>query len=201
MRISSLFYTLLKDKNISLYKKKKFGYFGNNTFLKKPYYQLSGEKYIYIGNNVTILKSCRLAVYGENIKKSCSIIIGDGCYIGFNFTALADARGKIIIGNNVLFASNIIITNEDHGINPEIEDSYMEQELSYKDVQIDDECWIGEKVCILPGVHIGKKSIIGAGSVVTKSIPDYSIAVGNPARVIKKYNFTKHCWEKINEKK
>lgn len=71
----------------------------------------------------------------------------------------------------------------------------MDQKLSCKNVIIDDGCWIGEKVCILPGVRIGKKSIIGAGAIVTKSIPDYSIAVGNPARVIKYYNFDKKRWE------
>jgi lipopolysaccharide O-acetyltransferase len=57
--------------------------------------------------------------------------------------------------------------------------------------------WIGESVSILPGVRIGKASIIGANSVVTKDIPDYSIAAGNPAKVIKKYNFATRCWERI----
>ena len=57
--------------------------------------------------------------------------------------------------------------------------------------------WIGEKVCIMSGVKIGRKCIIGGGSVVTKSIPDYSIAVGNPAHVIKQYNFKKHIWETV----
>jgi acetyltransferase-like isoleucine patch superfamily enzyme len=66
-------------------------------------------------------------------------------------------------------------------------------------VRIEKGCWIGEKVIILPGVNIGKRSIIGAGSVVTKSIPEYSIAVGNPARVIKTWNKDKKQWVKENE--
>lgn len=73
----------------------------------------------------------------------------------------------------------------------------MNQKLVGKEVRIKSGCWIGEKCILLQGVTIGKKSIIGAGSVVTKDIPDYSIAVGNPARVIKRYNFESHNWERI----
>ena len=99
----------------------------------------------------------------------------------------------------MLFASNVIVTNENHGMDPESSVPYMNQELTARDVSIGDGCWIGEKVCILPGVSIGEKCIIGAGSVVTKSIPDYSIAVGNPAKVLKIYNFESKRWEKYNE--
>ena len=71
----------------------------------------------------------------------------------------------------------------------------MSQPLSAKNVYIGNGCWIGEQVCILSGVSIGEKCIIGAGSVVTKSIPDYCIAAGNPAKVLKKYNFETKRWE------
>ena len=178
-----------------LLKKKKFHSFGKKSIIEKPYLQLSNTKKISIGEDVTILKGCRLSVYGDFNDKS--IIIGNRCYIGFNFTALAVSKGKIEIGDDVLIASNVLITNENHGIDPVSNVPYMDQNLTYNNVCIDDGCWIGEKVCILPGVKIGKKSIIGAGSVVTRSIPDYSIAVGNPARVIKKYNFERNCWEAV----
>ena len=82
-------------------------------------------------------------------------------------------------------------------MNPESDIPYMDQTLSSQPVIIEDGCWIGEKVCIMPGVTIGRKSIIGAGSIVTKSIPGYCIAVGNPAKVIKKYNFKSHNWESV----
>lgn len=195
MNLSLLLYRIFRDKNISCIKKRKFNHFGKNSNIKKPYYQLSGVNRIKIGDNVTIMKNCRLAVYGEGLNECISI--GNDCYIGFGFSVLADAKGKVDIGNQVLIASNVLITNEGHGINPELEIPYMEQNLLCKDVKIDEGCWIGEKVCILPGVHIGKKSIIGAGAIVTKSIPDYSIAVGNPARVIKCYNFDKKKWESL----
>ena len=89
-----------------------------------------------------------------------------------------------------------MISSENHGVDPDLE--YVDQPLISKPVTIGDGCWIGEKVCILPGVTIGKKCIVGAGSVVTKSIPNFSMAVGNPAKIIKHYDFDKHKWEKTN---
>lgn len=94
-------------------------------------------------------------------------------------------------------ASDILVTSENHSIDPESELLYMDQPLICSDVNIKDGCWIGEKVVIMPGVTIGKKSVVGAGSIVTHDIPDFCMAVGNPARVIKKYNFSSHKWEII----
>jgi lipopolysaccharide O-acetyltransferase len=102
-----------------------------------------------------------------------------------------------MIGNSVLIASNVLISSENHGMNPESDIPYMDQDLIARDVVIKDGAWIGQNVCILPGVTIGEKSIIGAGSIVTKSIPDYCIAAGNPAKVIKKYDFSSHKWVSI----
>lgn len=188
-------YQILRSRYISLIKKRRFSSFGNGSNIEKPYLQLSGLSKIKIGNNVTILKNCRMAVYGEGNTES--LVIGNRCYIGFGFTALAYSDSKIIIGDDVLIASNVLISSENHGINPELFQPYMSQKLIGANVMVGDGCWIGEKVCILPGVSIGKKSVIGAGAVVTKSIPDYSIAAGNPARVIKRYNFNTKKWERV----
>lgn len=198
MKLKAKIYKLFFEKNISVIKKHKFKFFGKNSIIKKPYLQLSGVQGISIGNNVTVLENSRIAVYGE-IKDNV-ISIGDGSYICFGFTALAQSDSNLIIGSNVLIASNVLITNENHGINPELSIPYMYQEINSKNVNIGDGCWIGENVCILQGVTIGKYSIVGAGSIVTKSIPDYSIAVGNPAKIIKMYNFQNKRWESVNEK-
>ena len=203
-RIKKLF-KIYKNQNKELNRKQmsRFYSVGEGTKVMIPCLQLDGLDYISLGDNTTILDYCRLAVFSEDrstLKKcsgSPSITIGNNCYIGFHFTALATDNGKITIGDNVLFASNVLVTCENHGINPESDLPYMEQELSSKNVSIGEGCWIGEKCCILPGVSIGKKSIIGAGAVVTKSIGDYSIAVGNPARVIKQYDFEKKEWKSI----
>jgi len=70
-----------------------------------------------------------------------------------------------------------------------------------KPVKICENVWLGENAIILPGIEIGKNSVIGAGSVVTKNVPENCIVAGNPARIIKKYNFDNKKWEKINNNK
>ena len=188
---------IFQKKEIGINLKRHFFSFGNDSIINRPYLQLSGINKISIGKNTTILDGCRLAVYGDG--NDPAIIIGDGCYIGFSFSALAVAHSPIVIGNNVLFASNVLVTSENHGINPESDLPYMNQELTGKKTIIGNGCWIGEKVCILPGVSIGEKTIIGAGAVVTKSIPSYAMAVGNPAKVIKHYNIATNKWEKYHD--
>ena len=148
-------------------------------------------KYIKVGKNVTIDEYARLDCYLTD-KNIPNFVIGDGTMIGFNCTFLCTT--DLIIGHNVLIASNCFITTEDHGINPELNQKYLAQPLISKSVIIEDNCWLGEKVIVCKGVKIGKFSIVGAGSVVTKDIPPYSIAVGNPAKVIKFYDFKVHDW-------
>jgi len=70
------------------------------------------------------------------------------------------------------------------------------QKVTTKPIVIEDEAWIGANAVITAGVTVGKHSVVAAGAVVTKDIPPYSIAVGNPARVIKRYNFETGIWEK-----
>lgn len=187
---------MVMKTEISNKQKRKFYSFGSKSVINKPYRQLCGLDKVAIGDKTIILDGARIAVFGDKGSQPY-IYIGDRCYFSYGITLLATSQASIHIGNDVLFASNVIITNENHGMNPETEIPYMEQELQGKDVEIGDGCWIGEKTCILPGVSIGNKCIIGAGSVVTHSIPDYSIAAGNPARIIKKYNFESHQWERV----
>lgn len=188
---------VLRVRKVGWFKRKKFYFYGHKAILEKPYKQLTNPEYISVGNNTTILRDFRLAVYGE--EADCPVIsIGNDCYIGFGFTVLAGDAAKITVGNEVLIASNVLITNENHGNNPTVSSNYMDQELVCADVEIGDGCWIGEKVCILPGVTIGKRSIVGAGSIVTKSIPEYSIAVGNPAKVLKQWDFVSNKWKGVS---
>ena len=104
------------------------------------------------------------------------VIIGKNVYINSN--ALLMARGGITIEDNVMIAANAQIISNNH-------DPYDLQILTCKPVIIKESAWIGAGATILPGVCVGKHAIVGAMSVVTKDVPDYSAAVGNPARVVK----------------
>lgn len=174
--------------------KKQFALFGEGTVIQHPSL-ITEKKNISIGKNTTILSDSRIQIFNALTGKEAKIAIGSNCYFGFHITILAG--GSINIGDDVLIASNVLITSENHGMNPESDISYMNQPLECNDVSIGDGTWIGEKVSILPGVSIGKKCVIATNAVVTKTIPDYSMAAGIPAKVIKKWNFDKHEWEKV----
>lgn len=160
---------------------------------------IRGKKAIDFGNNLTTGYHCRIETYPLNKEKV--LFFGNDIQIN-DFVHIA-AAGHIEIGNNVLIAGKVFISDICHGDYSELETMSdpcihpKERPLSAKSVIIHDDVWIGEMVSILPGVEIGKGSIIGANSVVTKSIPEYSIAAGNPAKIIKQYNFNKKQWEKV----
>lgn len=200
-KLKALWYSvrcrILRDTEIDYRHKKRFGAFGEDSVIMWPVKLHSGLENIFVGAGTTILSHSRLQTYNFSGEESGRILIGDGCYIGFNFTVLSADGKEVKIGNQVLIASDVLISNENHGIDPESDIPYMDQPLTAKSVEIGNGCWLGEKVCILPGVTVGEKSIIGAGSVVTRDVPPYSIAAGNPARIIKQYNFSTHCWEKV----
>lgn len=107
--------------------------------------------------------------------------LGNNVYINFNLTIVDD--GQIYIGNKVMIGPNVTIATANHPLEPELREKQLQYNL---DVHIEDNVWIGANAVIVPGVTIGKNSVIGAGSVVTKDIPENSVAVGNPCKVIKK---------------
>jgi acetyltransferase-like isoleucine patch superfamily enzyme len=114
------------------------------------------------------------------------------------------AGENVTIGNNVLIASKVYISDTTHGEYSANEhslpfDAPVARSLSFKPVVIEDNVWLGEGVCVLPGVTIGFGTIVGANAVVTKSIPAMSIAVGAPAKVIKKFNQASGIWEIVSK--
>ena len=102
--------------------------------------------------------------------------IGKGVFVNSNLLAMA--RGGIKIGDYARIAANVQLISNNH-------DPYDLNVLTCKPVEIGDYAWIGAGATVLPGVRIGRHAIIGAASVVTKDVPDYAVAVGNPAKVIK----------------
>lgn len=181
--------SLLKNPLISI----RLSLRGNKKFLLGARCKIRNLKYLKLGINFIVGYDARFLMIDEYHGVKCNpfITIGKNVFVGNRCSFLAGE--KITIGDDCLIASDVFICSENHGINPHAK-SYSENELIIKPVLIGEGCWIGEKVSILPGVTIGKKSIIGTGSVVTKDIPDYSIAVGNPAKIIKRYDFDQQKW-------
>lgn len=181
-------------------------YFKIRTLLLFPHAKIirfpidvRGKKYMKLGKGFTTGFGCRVEAFPQN--KEVTLTIGDNFQMNdyVHITAAKDVR----IGNNVLLASKIYISDCTHGSYAGNEqDSHpdavpAERPLSYAPVVIEDNVWLGEFVSVLPGVTIGKGTIVGANSVVSRNLPPYVIAVGSPAKPIKKFNFEAQKWEKI----
>lgn len=126
------------------------------------------------------------------------IIIGEGTWVGKHSSIAAIDR--VEIGKHVLFAGYVHITDHSHGYE-DISRPIAPQTLITKGpVIIEDDCWLGFSCEILSGVHIGKHCVVAARAVVTKDVPPYSIVAGNPARIVKQYNFETEQWESVKKK-
>ncbi len=160
------------------------------------------------GKNARINRSTRMDVMPFNnfalgddstIEDFCTVnngvgdvLIGNRCRIGMSNVLI----GPVTIGNDVIMAQNIVMSGLNHGY----EDILLpphNQPVTKKKITIEDEVWIGANAVVVAGVTIGKHAIIAAGSVVTKDVPAYSVAAGNPAKIIKQYNPQTLKWERI----
>ncbi|MDR2918223.1 MAG: acyltransferase [Tannerella sp.] len=119
------------------------------------------------------------------------IHIGNRSRIGLGNTII----GPVNIGNNVNLAQNVVVSGLNHNYS-DVNRTIKAQGVNTSLIVIRDDVWIGANSVVLAGVTIGKHVVVGAGSVVTRDIPDYSIALGNPARVIKVYDLDRKEWVK-----
>ena len=172
--------------------KYSFQKFGISSIYDRPL-RYKGSKNISIGNHCVIQYKTwleALPLTGNNVQ----LIIEDGCVVGhFNHIY---ATKSIVLHKNVLTADKVYISDNLHGYEDISTPIISQPIVQNRDVEIGEGAWIGENVCIL-GAHIGKNCVIGANSVVTHDIPDYSVAVGSPAKVIKQYDFNQKRWIRI----
>lgn len=176
----------------TLWLKKQFKFIGQSVLFQKIDF-LVGAKYISIGDKTFFDKHLYLTAWDSYQSKEStqtftpSISIGSNCHFGsFNHIT---AINSIIIGDNLLTGKCVTITDNSHG-STDFEHLSIEPVLrplvSRGPIKIGHNVWIGDKATILPNVTIGDGAVIAANAVVTKNVPAYAVAAGNPARIIKR---------------
>jgi acetyltransferase-like isoleucine patch superfamily enzyme len=174
--------------------------FPRSRLMRRPLY-IRGKRWIALGANFTCGRGLRMDALGDSSITGFLIRIGSD--VAMNDYVHIGAVESVSIGDRVLIASKVFISDHDHGsygkgglhTDPRIPP--RQRLLSASPVVIEDDVWLGEFVSVLAGVRIGKGSVIGTMSTVTRDIPPYSIAVGSPARVIKQFNFVTNMWERV----
>ena len=161
---------------------------------------IRGRSAITLGDGLTTGVNVRLDAFRIRGNQT---ILSIGRNVHINDSVHIGAIEKVVIGDNVLIASRVFISDHNHG-NYQISDHLsnpgippIKRPLSSKPVFIGNNVWLGEQVCVLSGVSIGDGAIIGANSVVTHDIPSNTIAAGNPACVIRIFDTRKKLWRHI----
>jgi acetyltransferase-like isoleucine patch superfamily enzyme len=175
-----------------------FGNYGRNVYIF-PGVRIQRPRFISIGDGVTIGRDTDIYVHRPRSGSKDSIIrIGNNVHIGSR--NIIGARKSIILEDNVLIGPHVVIGDHSHRYeNIEIPVK-MQETTEAGPVRIERDSWIGANVFILPNVTIGRHSVVGANSVVNRDISPYSVAVGVPARVIKKYDFNLKQWVRVDER-
>ena len=152
----------------------RFSYMG-------PVTSLVGTRRITIGNRVRIYPGCRMETHDNG-----KIVIENDCSIAQNFH-ITSGKGTLIIGEGTTISGNVFVTNIDHEYR-DINKHIMEQPIMCKETVIGEQCFIGYGAAIQAGTKLGKHCIVGTNAVVRGDYPDYSVIVGVPGKVIKRYN-------------
>jgi acetyltransferase-like isoleucine patch superfamily enzyme len=172
-----------RSKSFSVLAGGAFSSFGKRTVLQPPI-RLTGERRMAIGDDVFIGAGSWLQVL-DGPETGVALEIGDGTSIAGN--CVLSAATSVRIGNKVLVASNVYVADHSHAFEDKSL-AVLEQGITrVESVEIDDGAWLGENVVVCPGVRIGRGAVIGANAVVLHDVPNYSVAVGAPARVVREF--------------
>lgn len=159
-----------------------FASFGARSVLQPPI-RLSGERRIAIGEEVFVGPNSWLQVLGRH-GSGVAIAVGDGTNIVG--ACVLSAAQSVTIGRNVLMARNVYIADHMHAFDDPTRAVIKQGIDRVRPVEVGDGAWLGENVVVGPGVRIGRNAVVGANSVVLEDIPDFAVAVGAPARVVRK---------------
>jgi acetyltransferase-like isoleucine patch superfamily enzyme len=185
------FWASISPENI---RGKKFLHFGDGSLIMWKPTTIFNENYISIGSNTLIGEGVSLSagmVPGQKCLTSPVVTIGDRCLIGRGSGIVG--HFSISIGDDVWTGHHVYITDQNHGYE-DVSRPISQQTQPELPVVIGDGSWLGFGSVVLPGVTIGKHCVIGANAVVTSDIPDYSVAVGVPARVIRRFDAEQQKW-------
>ena len=161
---------------------------GMYTYIGKPCF-LEGVKRIKVGSKTRIFPGIRIQAIGKGfVDIGNNVAIEQNCHI-------TSAESKLVIEDNVTIAANTFITNIDHEYK-DISKSVLEQELIYQETKIGEGTFIGYGAAIQAGTILGKHCVVGTNAVVRGVFPDYSVIVGCPAKIIKRFNFETQMWER-----
>jgi acetyltransferase-like isoleucine patch superfamily enzyme len=176
---------------------RRFGSFGERSIIMWPPVTIFNEQYIHIGSHTMIGPGVALSagmVPGQECISDRVVVIGDRCLIGRNSGIVG--HFSVEIGNDVWTGHHVYVTDQNHGYEDPTRPISLQTQPE-RAVRIGDGSWIGHGAVILPGVTIGRHVVVGANSVVTSDIPDFSVAVGSPARVIRQLRDGE--WEDVRQ--
>jgi acetyltransferase-like isoleucine patch superfamily enzyme len=166
---------------------RKFGAFGADSAICFPTIALYNEHYMRIGHGTIVGPYCSLSVGmapGQAMITDPVLAIGNRCVIGRGSSIVAHL--SVEIGDDVFTGPNVYVTDQNHRYT-DIHTPIGRQDPTEAAVRIGPGSWLGTGAVVLPGVTIGRNAVIGAGCVVNRDVPDYGVAVGNPARLVRKY--------------
>jgi acetyltransferase-like isoleucine patch superfamily enzyme len=191
MKKKKFWYPVTNIKNRFL-----FGAYGKDVYIE-PGVVINRPRFVEVGNYVRIKRNTSINLHPKD-KKSKEILLFIGDHVIISEGCIISACNRIVIEENVGISPNVMIIDNSRKPGDIIRPS-KEQKLEIGTVHIGADSWIAYGACVLPNVTIGRHCIIGALSVVNRDIPPYSVAVGSPAKVVKRYDFDRKEWVKLDE--
>jgi acetyltransferase-like isoleucine patch superfamily enzyme len=189
-RLRTRLYTHLLAKN--------FNQFGKGARVSPPF-RFYGLDQMQLGERVYIGPDCWIHAVNEELNDRRVKIVMEAD-VGIGMGATISAAQRIQIGARTITARNVYISDHSHAfadVNIPIRDQGI---TNIRPVSIGEDSWLGQNAVVLPGVCIGKHCVVGANSVVNSSLPDFSVAVGAPARVVRRYNPDSRQWERVDRR-